>query len=70
MLFDSSEEISNNPQGNNINNLTLAGPVEIQHDTILYLLIAITVMKAFEVCYVAFRCYQRKMKKRYTSNHH
>lgn len=69
MFFDSSEETVNNPQGNNnINNVVVTEPVEIQHDTIEYLMIAITIMKCIELCYVLYRCHQRRMKKRYANN--
>lgn len=67
LFFDSSEETAINPQGNNnINSVTVAEPVTIEHPFIEYLLIAITAIKVIELAYILYRSNQRRLKKRYT----
>lgn len=70
MFFDSSEETVNTAEGNNnLNNVVITEPVQIEHKLIQYLLIVITVIKVIELAFVAYRCHQRRLKKKYSNTH-
>lgn len=64
----STEEKKVDSNGNINNNLVLEGPVSLANTELIIMIGIICFIKVVEVIYLAFRTYQRGLKKKYSAS--